>query len=453
MPGRVVYYNSIPSSITVNSTTGVIASGSTNEQCFWKDYIDYVLGSGRWTAADGLYGVSSANKNTGAGSTLYYNSAANSNLPPQITARSSLPSTNTPYMKYTDTPIHPRAHFWFGPLTMLTYLQQPGNWFPGTCYEAQCWQLKVGINSALIDIQNNHPNDLASMIFFSDSNGYSTARVAMSKNFQTMQNSLFYPYSILSTLSNANSTIRPYSLTSGSTSNPAGLNDASDTIIPNAGSGTCPMMAFMAAYNQFGNATDTSVSPHVTYAGRQSASKIVIFETDGCPHCTCSGTLTGSGAAGNWYYATIGSSASQATSTSLSAPSKTDACTIVQQLVASTTASTPGYSTSRNPAYVHAIAFGDLFESTSTSTLTPSAFSFCAAVQMYGNTSQNPTGAAASAPGTMAAWYVDPLDYTDYYVNVEPWKIVTGSYTTRIANIGTAMQRIMQGGVQIALIQ
>ena len=56
-----------------------------------------------------------------------------------------------------------------------------------------------------------------------------------------------------------------------------------------AGSSTCPWMGLMIAYNQFGNATDTSLSPNVTYTGRQTASKIVILETDGCPNTECSG--------------------------------------------------------------------------------------------------------------------------------------------------------------------
>ena len=77
---------------------------------------------------------------------------------------------------------------------------------------------------------------------------------------------------------------------------------------------------------------------------------------------------------------------------SLNVIQKTGAITVVQQIAASTTASTPGYSTTRNPAYVHAVAFGDLFESNSTSPLTTPALQFLTAVQIYGNTSTLPSG-------------------------------------------------------------
>ena len=362
-----------------------------------------------------------------------------------------------PDINYTDNPIHPLMQFWFGPLSLLGYLHDYAagnnyNWMPGTCYEAQCWQLKAGIQAAVQDIQNNHPNHLASIIFYSGSNGYNTARCNMGLDYVTMKNCLYFPYTLLSTLSTASSTIRPYSNGHQSSSNPAGLNDTSDTIIPKAGTDTNPQMGFMVAYNQFSNATDTSLSPSVTYSGRQTAAKVVIFETDGCPNDICDGTLTGSGGAGNYYYANVGNCTYPGLSTSLNVTPKTDACTVVQHICASTTASPPGYSTTRNPAYVHAIAFGDLFESYSTSTLTPAALRFLCAVQIYGNTSTWPSG-SVPAPGTMASWYTDSLNYSTYYSTPQSWKIITGSYATRIANINTCVTNIMQSGVQVALIQ
>ena len=61
----------------------------------------------------------------------------------------------------------------------------------------RCATLKVGINASLTDIQNNHPNDLASVIFYSGLNQFSTARVNMGKDFSDMQNCLFFPYNLL----------------------------------------------------------------------------------------------------------------------------------------------------------------------------------------------------------------------------------------------------------------
>jgi hypothetical protein len=533
----VTYYNSIPTTIPVSNSTGVLSGGATSDQAFWKDYIDFVLGAGVYAPSAFMYGAQSGNSNTGGGSTLYYNNPSSSNLAPQITSLATLTAapkattnitgaSNTvpivittsaahnlitgatinisgitgnlaangnnlmvtrvnatqfsiqgstgngnyitggtwipvaPSTDYTDTPIHPRMQFWFGPLSMLAYLKQAptklsgiGNWLPGTCYEAQSWQLKVGISAALQDIQTNHPNDLASLSYFSDSEGYHTARVGMGTNYNQMQNALFFPYSLLSNLSSTSATTLPFSIVSPSTTNPAGLSDISDTLIPNAGTSTCPTMGMMVSFNQLGNATDNSVTPTTTYQGRKTACKVVIYETDGCPNMTCTGALTGSGGPGNYYYANIGGvSGTGIPTTTLSSSPKTAAAAVVQQIVASTSASTPGFSSPRNPAYVHAIAFGDLFEADSTSALTPAALRFLAAVQIYGNTSQW-AGGAVPAPGTMASWYNDNLDYNAYYVTPQPFKVITGPYATRIANIGTCIQTIMQSGVQIALIQ
>ena len=129
--------------------------------------------------------------------------------------------------------------------------------------------------------------------------------------------------------------------------------------------------------------------------------------------------------------------------------------TVVQQIAQSTTASPPGYSTTRNPAYVHAVAFGDLFESTSTSGLTTPALQFLTAVQIYGNTSPYPSG-GATTPGTHRGRGMQraTLSPATYYSGPQPCKFITGSYVRRgIANISTCMQLIMQGGVQVVLIQ
>ncbi|MCE9530005.1 MAG: hypothetical protein K8T89_02520 [Planctomycetes bacterium] len=500
--GLVVYYDTMPTTIPISMSTGNCTSSASNDQRFWKDYIDYVIGAGRWTDSSSLYGAGSANSNTGGGSTLHYNQTSTA-LTPQITSRATLlaaagPNSITgatkaspivitsnahglttgrtvtvasvggntaangswtitvvdanrfslngstgnasytsggnwkivPYMHYGDSPVHPRMQFWFGPQSMMAYLQEPGNWFPGNCYEAQSWQLKAGINSAIDDIKSNHPNDLASIIFFSGSDGYNTARVSMSKEYTKMKNSLFYPFSLLDSLGTASSTIRPYGTTSPSNSNPAGLTDTTDTEIPNAGTSTCPQMGFMVAFNQTSSAS--------TFAGRKTASKVIIYETDGLPNTSCdSGSLSGG------YYTNISAGSNAGLSTSLHVASKDNARAVVKQFVALTTANPPGYSTTRNPARVHAIAFGDLFESYSTSAYKVPALQFLAAVQIDGNTSPTPTG----------TWDTDSLDYNTHYLSREPYKLIIGDYNTRIDKIREALERIMQGGVQIALIQ
>jgi len=441
--GRVDYYDSIPTTIPVDPTTGLISSSATAQQAFWKDYIDFVLGAGRYTDAWTLYGANSSNSNTSAGANLSYNNPATSKLAPQITARAALVAAGSnpvPYMNYTDNPVHPRCQFWFGPLTMLGYLQAR-TYLPGNCYEAPCWQLKVGIGAALTDIQNNHPNDMASLIFFSSSSGYNTSRVSMGKNYTMMQNALFYPYPLLNSLSTPTATVQPYLQGSIAATNPAGLVDNTDTIVPNSGTETSPQTAFMVAYNEFGWASTGTT----TYTGRQGAAKVVIFETDGVPNYgyQASLTSTGSGGPGTWTYNNIGSKTYYGTSLELHVPPKDNARTVVKQIVALNTASPPGFSTTRQPARVHALAFGELFEPTTPSSQKPAALQFLTAVQIDGNTTPKPAG----------TWDNDNLDYQTLYVNAEPYKIITGTYQQRIAKISQAMRIIMQSGIQVSLIQ
>jgi len=438
--GRVVYYDAIPTTIPVDDATGFAAGTATTEQRFWKDYIDYVIGSGRWAPNGTLIGINSANQWTGGGSTQFYNTSTSAALAGTVTARATLVAAAgvnpVPYMHYADNPIHPRMHYWFGPETFLAFIQAGWNWNPGTSYEAHCWQLKAGINSALTDIQNNHPNDLASLIYFSTSGGFATPRVAMSKDYVRMKNALFYPFSKLSVLSNPAEVVRPYSNAGINPGNPSGINNSQDTDIPSSGSGTGPEMGFKVAFNQFSRAPG--------FNGRRGATKMVIFETDGVPNSTAVGTLgsTGSGGPGEWRYTGIGGTTFIANSTLLLVAAKDNARAVVRQICALETASPPGYSTSRSPARVHALSFGELFEPTSSSPMRVPALRFMAAVQIDGNTTPNPGG----------SWANDSLDPA-LYTGPEPYKVITGDFNTRIDKIRQAMERIMQGGVQIALIQ
>jgi Putative Flp pilus-assembly TadE/G-like len=458
--GRVVYYDAIPDTIPVNAN-GTVQASATADQRFWKDYIDYVLGAGRFAANNTLYGVNSANTNPGVSSgeggasttTLNYNSPSTTALAPRITSRATLVAASAangnspiPYMRYDDSPIHPRLQFWFGPLTMLGYMMEPGNWKPGTCHEAHCWHLKAGINSAIADIQTNHPNDLAALIYFSGLTQFNTARVSMGKNYTKMQNALWFPYPLLDNLSDVTQTVRPYSTGGSSTGNPAGLSDAAPGVIPNANGSTCPEMGFKVAFNELSSATGGGV----TYNGRRGAQKMVIFETDGVPNTTTNGTLTatGAGTAGLWYYAGVSSSNFISNSTTLAAAPKQNARDVVRQTVAMDTANPPGYSTVRAPARVHSLAFGEMFEPTTISTMKPAALRFLAAVQIDGNTSPWPPGWTRGIRNDD-----DGLDYNTYFINIEPWKVITGNYSQRIDKIRQAMERIMDSGVSVALIQ
>lgn len=444
--GRVIYYDSIPDTIPVDQATGIIQSGATADQRFWKDYIDFVIGAGRYLHSDVLNGANSTNANTRNGANLYYNNPSSSGLTARITPRANLVAAAgnnpVPYMHYADNPVHPRTQFWFGPVSMLGYIQERRNFYSGTCYEAPCWQLKVGVKAAIDDIKNNHPNDMAAMIFFSSSWGYHAPRVSMGKEYAKMQNALFYPFPLLDSLGVSSSGIRPFRNTNPDAGNPAGMNDETEAIIPNSSTQTCPHMGFMLAYNEFGRAT---TDDRVTFRGRRGAAKMVIFETDGVPNMYSSGTLTrtGGGGPGEYYYRGVGTAEWVGNSLELHSTPKDYARDVVKRIVALESDSPPGYSTPRLPARVHAIGFGELFEPYTPTPMKPSALRFLAAVQIDGLTSPRPAG----------TWDDDGLDYNAAYVDREPYKVITGTYQERIDKLRQAFERIMQGGIQVALIQ
>jgi Flp pilus assembly protein TadG len=386
--GRLLYYSAIPDTIP--------ATGGTADQRFWRGYINYVIGSG--TASDqqqSLYGRSSSGWGT-----------------VKITAKSSLSTTQStrPYMHYNDNPIRPRLHFWFGPLTMLDFLSRyTNNWLPGTCHESQCWQLKAGVNAALKDIELNHPNDWVMSTYFSTLSSYSTARVSLGRDYSRLKNALFYPFSLLDSLSNQSLEIRPYQNNDSLTwDNPGN--------VPVGNGGTAPEMSFKIAYNELGGGPG--------YKGRRGAAKLVIFETDGVPNATAAGNFTNAGAFKSYYTVTGGT-----TSYSNNHPTVTSAAldVITTMCNLETHATKPGYATPRTPVRVHAIGFGDLFQHVSTSRT--DALKFLLDVQKIGNTS------AASD------------------TSIEDYKIITGEYTTRISNLRLAFERIMQSGVQVTLIR
>jgi Flp pilus assembly protein TadG len=394
--GRLLYYDAIPTDIPL--------TGGDMNQCFWRDYINAVLGIDGYQGGRTFYG-----KETAGWGTV------------KITAKSKLyqagdQTKGAPYMMYMDNPIRPRAQFWFGPLTMCMFLtsdnQGRDNMWPGTCHESHCWQLKAGVNSALDDIKLNHPNDWASLIFFSSEDAFATPRVSLGRNYSRMKNALFYPFSLLDVLSDSSQEIRPYQYYSSY--NMIYYNGGGD--VPNARGATCPHMGFEVAYNQFSAAAG--------FSGRRGASKVVIFETDGVPNSYCAGTFQNNGPYNSQYTGNIGTTSY----VSNNDPSATDpAVAAVTQICALDTAANPGYSTNRSKARVHAIAFGDLFETSNQQK--SDALAFLLRVQQAGNTSAS----------------------TD--ASIESYKIITGDYNTRIANLKQALERIMQSGIQVSLIQ
>ena len=204
--GGILYYSTIPDAI--NSSVLPAIPGSTTptyplptgtqaqkDVRFWKEYIDETLGLqqngfGSWsnsgttvkyptyTYVGNMTGYldefawKSSSSPTGiwpsvAGLGAYITSSGNT------TAQAVI--NDTRYMDYRDNPRRPSVQFWFGPMSMVDFISNMNMsryWMPGTAHEAPTWQCKAGVQAAIGDIKENHPNDYISLIAFSTPIGY-----------------------------------------------------------------------------------------------------------------------------------------------------------------------------------------------------------------------------------------------------------------------------------------
>ncbi len=420
--GRIVYYTSIPSSITTTSWP----PSDLNER-FWKDYIDYVLG-----VIQDSTGYSVITPYTGYGDDYAWGT-------PVITAKSQ---TGSNYMSYLDNPKRPKLHFWFGPATMIDFLGNYNMWYhnqvnpdasrfcwwPGTCHESPMYACKLGIRAALTDISNNHPNDNVSLIMFStprtaandtSASRFNNARVGLGRDYSSMQDSLWYPPS---TIGSSTATVTPY--------------DSNNLEVPRAMGGTCYAMALMQAFNQFSGASALAnyntgnLSGLAGGNGRKGAQKIIIFETDGAPNTTAYATLNGGGAYNSFYAIRYnnttgnGEFPSQVWGYADNDPTVTSQIySILNQICALDSAASPGYSTSTKKVLVHCIGFGPVFDPSSSTAATATAT--LNQMQTIGNVTDG----------------------------MPSYKIIYGSESTVISNLQKAFTKILQDGVQVSLIQ
>lgn len=411
--GRVLYYSSIPDDVNTGS-------GGTQERldkAFWKAYIDFVLGVGSYTSAANMYGSADS-----------WSASAQSITTSDLSAYkfSWEASASRPYMRYIDSPRRPRLNMWFGPLSFMDFLGAVnGNWLPGTCYEAQCWQLKAGVSAVLSDVKNNHPNDFAGMVMFATSH-HNGVRVGMNQDFNKLKNALFYPKSLLTAIDGGNVTseYRPYDTAL------AGYNSAE---IPNASGGTDPATGLAYAYNLLSSSQLTAATAVGTGGGRRGAQKIVIFETDGVPNNYRVPTFNARGY--NSYYTLAGTVTSGANGDTTNI---TYTQNVIKQIVkpmstVGTTSTGPdsGHSLPNAPARVYPIAFGDLFDTDLSpgATFRTTALQFMAQCAEYGGTG---TAGATTLPND---------------------QIITGPYQQRITRLRDTLERIFQGGVSVVLVE
>jgi hypothetical protein len=363
---------------------------------------------------------------------------------------------SAPYMNYYDNPLRPRHRFWFGPMTLIQYLADAGQ-MPGTVNDISMSTAKHGIQAALTDIQNNHPNDLVSLILFNrpvfntngmggnaDSPGvgaFSQAQVSLTNNYQNLIEALYYP--------------------PNSGQNDVRLYDANAAQAPRAGGDyvfdTTTNYGLMLAYNQFSGASygfSSSQQPLGGF-GRTGASRLVIVETDGMANVAAGAGFTSNPAAkptgvNNSYY-NLGPSdpvwqdlpapapGAPTFTTAFGAnsqPAGQGLLNVATRLCALTTDTNagPGFATPGKPVIIHCIAFGSVFENV-------------VAPTTEGRAALNLLQQLSTIGGTPF-----PSSLSDADPTHDPWKIVIGDQTQRQNKMTQAFIRIMDSDVPVSLI-
>jgi len=221
-------------------------------------------------------------------------------------------------------------------------------------------------------------------------------------------------------------------------------------------------MGFMLAYNQFNSdpsmRTFNSTGPAGLNGGlgRKGSQRLVIFQTDGAPtsaaYDSFSNVFKNAGSGSSYFKVRIkdatnmgasGNAANEYPNRMSGEPdlSKSETVEIVTALCNLDTASTPGYSTSRKPVFVHSIAFGSIFNPSNTNsaavTSRNNALSLLQQIQAIGRTQQD--------------YLIYPQDAT---IPLPSSKIIaSGTGIDPIQNLQDAYRGIMQDGRQIVLIE
>jgi hypothetical protein len=442
--GGILYYASIPTTVGTPSGNMPVASQANRDARFWKEYIDYCCGLyqdpwGNWyditqfmgfgADVNGDFWTAQSSTNPFPLSTSSWTGVMISQKPATQTftmrtyqygpgyripnSTTSFTQTDTGYMDYRDQPPRPVAKYWFGPLTMIDFLgnynysywlktQGIGTkfWWPGTSHEAPLWQLKTGVQSALGDVRNNHPNDYLSVIAFStptDSAGnpgtYNSVLWPLSQNYNSMTDVLWFPQYLVNNFHASPpdrvSEITPYDYAYNSSTGASTLQTGVMASVPRSLGGTCSPFSLMLAYNQFSSDATTaafgggSTTPYYGQAGglgRNGAQKMVMFETDGVASATATGSasnfdpaqqpglLVAQGAAS---YFKVRQTANPSPPNPLEYPdyvfgppdSAVTQTMKMADLITNYTnnPTSPGFATFRKPVKINCIAFGSLF--------------------------------------------------------------------------------------------
>jgi Flp pilus assembly protein TadG len=345
--GNILYYSAIPTDVPAACYDHTVLNSTiTNQdQRFWKEYIDFALGVWR-----DPYG----NVQTPGSPTCSYGPdfACGDGNGVSITG----PDTSTQYngiafVAATDNPLRPRHRFWFGPMTMIQYILDTSI-APGTFHDISMVPAKLGIAGAITDIQQNHPNDMVSMIYYArpsyngepgDVGTFDNPISSLGRNYTSLINSLWYPPN------SGSSDVRPW--------------DANGDLTPRAHGDYCSNTAtsygLMLAYNQLSGNSSLQSSGTGGY-GRKGAQRLVILETDGLANASTTASTTNAGAYQGYFNVGLGKSYSAS-----GADPNTDAVNVARQICAmyyDASNGLPGFSTTTKPVTIQCIAFGAIYE-------------------------------------------------------------------------------------------
>jgi Flp pilus assembly protein TadG len=439
--GDVIYYSYVPTDVPAaaynHMNNNVSIAWPDYSTRFWKEYIDYVLGV--WRDPFGaVQNAATPSCSIGNDFTcVATTSGANVSLSgPDGTTYTDQNNNTFTSMKNTDNPKRPRHRFWFGPMTMIQYISDSGL-FPGTVHDISMYMAKLGIANALVDIQNNHPNDLVSMILFSrpvyanDPAGvgaFSQVQYSLSNNYTSMINSLWFPPSF------ATGDCNPW--------------DKNGVQTPRAHGDYCANTAtsygFMLAYNQFSsNAGMRSILTNGQAAGglgRVGSQRLVILETDGMANVDSvpSPSWFTNNGPNNSNYNIL------PTQTVNGASYNTSNLLQIAQAICNKPDGTPGNGSGAytpNPGYpgfsgakpvlIHTLAFGAIMEPTASGSEQSSVVSLLQAISSIGST-VFPSSSSDPANG---------------------YKWVIGSLSDREAKMTQAFTRIMDDGAAVVLVK
>lgn len=454
--GNILYYDAIPNDVpgspTDTSATSAYKHSNKNQdvgwtdqnQRFWKEYIDYVLGvwrdplgnfRGPLNAAIGM-GQDFTPGSSTDGTAILVNG-------PDATLFGKT------FINFRDNPRRPRHTFWFGGMTMASFIQDCGL-LPGTAHDISMYSAKLGIYGALNGIKNNHPNDQVSLLLYNrptintagpggaaDPAGigcFSAAQVELTSDFAKLTNALYFPPN------SSTADVRPY--------------DANGEQTPAAGSNyttnTATGYGLMLAYNQYSGA---SYATGQGGNGRSGASKIIILETDGMANVPVNANFTQNVASNGtnnsyWNLAPGNPVWKDTPAAQFGAPTYTavgsaaydyggqHGLNMAARLCALTTDTTngPGFATTNKPVLIHCLAFGYLFENVSDPpSQTGDAMSFLKKLATIGGT---------GFPNS-----ISDSGNADFY------KLITGDQPARQNNMAKAFKIIMDSDIPVSLIK